>query len=143
MTNIFTLIRREARAKMKTKNTISYVPLMVLALTLMLPFSGCGKKEADKYGQEISDRTVTKVEAILKEPGNFDGKTVTVQGKIIRECPTGCWFEVKENSGIIYVDLNPSAFAIPQKVGKTAIVEGRVLVRNNQPMIVGKGVEIK
>lgn len=128
---------------MKTRNTISYIWLMILVLTLMLPFSGCGKKEADKYGQEISNRTATKVEAILKEPGNFDGKTVTVQGKIIRECPTGCWFEVKENSGIIYVDLNPSGFAIPQKVRKTATVEGKVSVRNNQPMIVGTGVEIK
>ena len=128
---------------MKTINTISYTGLGVLVFALVLPFSGCGKKEADTYGQEIANHTVTKIQEILKKPGNFDNKTVTVQGKIIRECPTGCWFEVKENSGIIYVDLNPSGFAIPQKVGKTATVEGKVLVRNNQPMIAGTGVEIK
>ena len=125
---------------MKTKNTISYIGLTLILIFLI---SGCGKKEADKYGQEIQNRTITKVEAILKEPGNFDGKTVTVQGKIIRECPTGCWFEVKENSGIIYVDLNPSGFAIPQKVGKKVIVEGKLLVRGSQPMLAGTGVEIK
>jgi len=128
---------------MKTRSTISYIGLGVLVLALILPFSGCGKKEADRYGQEIANRTATKIQEILKKPGNFDNKTVTVQGQIIRECPTGCWFEVKQDSGIIYVDLNPSGFAIPQKVGKMAIVEGKVLVRNNQPMIAGTGVEIK
>ena len=125
---------------MNTKNKISYI---WLALILILQISGCGKKEADKFGQAIQNRSVTKIEAILKTPADFDGKTVTVQGKIIRECPTGCWFEVKENSAIIYVDLNPSGFAIPQKVGKTVTVEGRISVRNNQPMLVGTGVEIK
>jgi uncharacterized protein YdeI (BOF family) len=109
----------------------------------MLALSGCGRKKAEKYGQEISDYTLTKVDAILKEAGNFDGKTVTIEGKIIRECPTGCWFNLKDQAGEIYVDLNPSAFAIPQKVGKNVTVEGKVSVRNNQPMIIGTGVEIK
>lgn len=125
---------------MKTKNTISYI---WLTLVLIFSISGCVKKEADRYGQEISNRTATKVEAILKEPGNFDGKTVTIQGKIIRECPTGCWFEVKEDSGIIYVDINPSGFAIPQKVGEKVIVEGKVQLRGNQPTLAGTGVEIR
>jgi len=125
---------------MKTKNTISYI---WLTSVLIFSISGCVKKEADRYGQEISNRTATKVEAILKEPGNFDGKTVTIQGKIIRECPTGCWFEVKEDSGIIYVDINPSGFAIPQKVGKKVIVEGKVQLRGNQAMLAGTGVEIR
>jgi len=128
---------------MKTRSKISYIWLVMPALTSMLLFSGCGKKEAGNYGQEISNRSATRVGAILTEPSNFDGKTVTVEGKIIRECPTGCWFEVKDEAGIIYVDINPSGFAIPQKVGKGVTVEGKVLLRNNQPMIVGTGVEIK
>ena len=125
---------------MKVAKIINYVGL---ALILIFSTSGCGKKDEDKYGQIIQNRTTTKIETILKEPANFDGKTVTVQGKIIRECPTGCWFEVKENSGIIYVDLNPSGFAIPQKVGKTVIVEGKILLRGDQPMLAGTGVKIK
>jgi hypothetical protein len=136
-------MKKKARAKMKTGKTISHIGLTLLALTLVLSFAGCGRKGAEKYGQGISGLALTKVEEILKEPGNFDGKTVAVQGKIIRECPTGCWFEVQENAGIIYVDLNPSGFAIPQKVGKTATVEGKVLIRSDRPMIVGTGVEIK
>jgi len=124
---------------MKTRNTLNCVWFMALMLT----FSGCGKKEADKYGQEISNHTITKIEAILKTPGDFDGKTVTVQGKIIRECPTGCWFDVQGAGGAIHVDIKPSGFAIPQKVGKEVIVEGNVSLRDGQLTLIGKGVEIK
>jgi len=128
---------------MKTKNTISYIGLMMLFLSLVGSFSGCSRKDPDKYGQDISNPNATKIADILKEPQNFDGKIVTVQGQIIRECPSGCWFEVKENSAIIYVDINPSGFAIPQKLGKTVTVEGKIMIKDNQPKMVGTGVEIQ
>jgi hypothetical protein len=114
-----------------------------MTAVLSLLFSGCWKKDADMYGEEISNHTITKVESILTSPENFEDKTVTVRGKIINECPSGCWFEVKEDTGILYVDLNPSGFAIPQKVNKEVIVEGKVSVRDNQPIMTGTGVEIK
>ena len=137
------LIRKKVGHKMNAKKTISYTWFVTGSLALVFLFSGCGTSDEDAYGQEISDRTATKVEAILTEPENYEGKTVTVKGKIINECPSGCWFEVKENSGIIYVDLNPSGFAIPQKVGNKVIVEGKVQLRGSQPMLAGTGVEIK
>ena len=123
----------------------TYYKILLIALLsgIVLAVAGCGKKGPEQHGQQISNRTSTRVNAILKEPGNFDGKTVTIQGNIIRECPTGCWLEVKDQAGIIYVDLKPSGFAIPQKTGKTATVEGKVKVRDNQPIIIGTGVEIK
>lgn len=128
---------------MRNKRTINDILLMLSILSPAFALSGCGRKEAEKYGQEISNYNLTKVDAILKDAESFDGKTVTVEGRIIRECPTGCWFNLKDQAGEIYVDLNPSAFAIPQKTGKKVVVEGKVSVRNNQPMIMGTGVEIK
>jgi len=128
---------------MKIKNKLSKLWFIILVLSLMLTLSGCGRKETKKHGQEISNYTLTKVDAILKEAGNFDGKTVTIEGEIIRECPTGCWFDIKNQAAVIHVDIKPSSFAIPQKIGKKVTVEGKVSVRNNQPIIVGTGVEIK
>ena len=116
---------------------------VLLILSLMLALWGCGRRKAERYGQEISNRNITKVDALLTEPESFDGKTVTIEGKIVRECPTGCWFDLKDEAGIIHVDINPSGFAIPQRVGTTVIVQGNVSVQNGQPMLVGKGVEIK
>jgi uncharacterized protein YdeI (BOF family) len=128
---------------MKTKNEISAVWFMTLALGLVLTIAGCSKKDSGKYGQKISNYTLTKIGAILKDAKSFDGKTVTIEGKIVDECPTGGWFDITDQTGVIYVDLHPSDVAIPQRVGGRVMVEGKVLVRDNKPMIVGTGVELK
>ncbi|MBN1392238.1 MAG: hypothetical protein JW947_05480 [Sedimentisphaerales bacterium] len=128
---------------MKAKNKINRVLLMVAALSLISTIHGCGKKDSGKYGQGISNYTLTKIDAILKDAKSFEGKTVTVEGKIITECPAGGWFDLADRAVTIYVDLHPSDFAIPQKIGGRAIVEGKVKIRNNKPMIVGTGVELK
>ena len=122
------------------KNKI-WITMSIFLLALAL--AGCGRKEAQAYGQAISDRATTKLSAILSQPGNFEDKTVTVEGKIVQECPTGCWFDIKDDAGMIHVDIKPSGFAIPQKVGKTVVVEGQVAVQNNQTILIGTGVEIK
>ena len=137
------LLKRPLAAPSGAAFLCSKQVFVMLILTLVLSLAGCGRKNEGKYGQEISNQSLTEVAEILKDIGAYDGKTVTIQGDIIRECPTGCWLEVKDDAGIIYVDLNPSGFAIPQKVGKTATVQGKVLTRNNQPMMIGTGVEIK
>ena len=114
----------------------------ILVLTVVFALGGCRKK-AEQYGREISNPNLADVKAILTEPGDFEGKTVTIEGKIVRECPTGCWFDVEQGTAIIHVDINPSGFAIPQKTGKMVTVEGTISVRNKQPVLIGKGVEIR
>jgi uncharacterized protein YdeI (BOF family) len=128
---------------METKNKINRVLLMVAALGLILTIYGCSKKDSGKYGQGISNYTITKIGAILKDAKSFDGKTVTIEGKIINECPAGGWFDITDQTGVIYVDLHPSDVAIPQRVGGRVMAEGKVLIRDNKPMIVGTGVELK
>jgi hypothetical protein len=131
----------KVRLKMKAKKTISYMLCITAAMFLL--FSSCAKKDSATYGREITNRNITEVKAVLTTPETFDGKTVTVKGKIVNECPSGCWLEVQEGSAILYVDLNPSGFAIPQKVGKEVVVEGNVSMRDNKPIMTGTGVEIK
>jgi uncharacterized protein YdeI (BOF family) len=128
---------------MKTKSKISNIWFVALALSLVLTIVGCGKKESGKYGQSISSYTLTKIDAILKDAKSFEGKNVTIEGKIVTECPAGGWFDIKDQTGMIYVDLHPSDFAIPQRVGSHATAQGKVLIRDNKPMIVGTGVEFK
>jgi len=128
---------------MKTKNLINKKVLVVSVLTSILVLSGCGRKSPKQYGQQIAGRTPTQIDGILKEPASFDGKTVTIEGAITAECMTGCWFDVAGEGGKIHVDVKPSGFAIPQKVGKDVVVEGQVSLRNGQLTLIGKGVEIK
>ncbi|MCX5669154.1 MAG: hypothetical protein NTX89_03430 [Candidatus Omnitrophica bacterium] len=99
----------------------------------------------EKYGQEIINHQVTAVKDILADPKGFEGKLVTIDGKIASECSTGCWFYVKVGSGnlTIYVDTGNSGFAIPQKAGKKILVEGKVMIKKTGPMIQARGVQIK
>jgi len=114
----------------------------ILFTVVMLSSSYAG---TEKYGQEISNRKITEVKDILADPKAFAGKLVTIEGKIAIECSTGCWFYIKVGSGnlTIYVDIEKSGFAIPQKVGRKILVEGKVVIKETGPMISGEGVEIQ
>lgn len=116
--------------------------LFVIALILvMATISACAKLEL--YGEPITNRKITPIGYILTSPEDYEGKTVAVKGEIMTECPTGCWVNLRDDSGVIYIDFNPRGFAIPQKVRHKVIVQGKVVLKNNKPMIIGTGVEIK
>ena len=74
---------------------------------------------------------------------DYVGKTVTVKGKIKLVCETGCWFNLEDEGATIYTDLAPSGFAIPQKVGRSATVEGKISIESGKLTLTGKGVEIR
>ena len=116
---------------------------IILFSGIVFTLCGCSKENSEKYGEQISNRNATEIKDVLTAPEKFAGKDITIEGEIVRECNSGCWFDVKGNGGTIYVDIKPSGFAIPQKVGKDVIVEGKVTLRDGQLTLIGKGVEIK
>ena len=79
----------------------------------------------------------------MRRPDVYKGKTVTIKGKITDECSTGCWFDLKDSRAVIYVNTELAQFAIPQKSGHTAIVEGKFLVEDGKPKIRSTGVEVR
>ena len=113
---------------------------LIIAIVLISVWAGCSAKK-EKYGELISDLAATKVENILAKSEDYEGKTVKVEGQIVEECPSGCWFNLKGETGIIYVKI--SEFVIPQKVGRTAVVEGKVSNETGRLSIFGNGVEIR
>jgi hypothetical protein len=115
--------------------------LVLIILLSMVLMVGCGRQE--QYGSQISLEEHTQIAQILEQPEEFEGKIVRIEGKIIKECPTGCWFVLKQNKTELKVELMPSGFAIPQRTGRYAIVEGKVVLEENKPVIIGKGVVIK
>lgn len=122
---------------MKTKNYI----IFLTALVLIMIIGGCARLE--KYGEAVSGKNSVSINDIFARPEAYNGKTVTIKGKIAIECETGCWFNFREGSEEIFVDIEPSGFAIPQKSGHNATVEGTVTIKDGRPVLIGKGVEIK
>lgn len=110
----------------------------LVVLTILV--GGCGK--AERYGEEFTVTEATAVSDILANPATYEGRTVRIEGEIARECPTGCWFDLKDGSAVIYVDIGPRGLAIPQRVGRKVAVEGTVSREDGQPRFLGKGVEI-
>jgi hypothetical protein len=125
---------------MKTICRVIFSLVLLLGIAISVSYAG-----TEKYGQEISNREITPLKDILANPKAYEGKLVTIEGKIANECSTGCWFYLKVASAdaVIYVDIGNSGFAIPQNVGKKVLVEGAVVIRETGPMIQGKGVEIQ
>ena len=114
---------------------------MVAMIVLAAVSCGCGHIET--YGERISNRKITAINDIVAHPADYIGKTVTVKGKIILVCETGCWFNIKEADSVLYVNIEPSGFAIPQNAGRRATVEGKILMDRGKLTLAGKGVEIR
>jgi len=128
---------------MKKIITVALIGVFVAsALSLVVSISGCGPKETN-YGQPLSADAITPIKDILSNPEGFVGETVKVEGIVRDECPAGGWFFLEDETGIIYVNLHPSYFAIPQVIGGRVTAEGRVRKEGPQVEIIGKGVELK
>jgi hypothetical protein len=122
---------------MLKKIIFSLVSIMILLAVILLP--GCIRKE--QYGSAIDPSfNPEKVSNILSNPESFMGKQVVLKGKIDLECGSGCWFYIDDGSGRIYVDLNPAGIAIPQRVGKTVAVIGKVVKEEDILMVNATGV---
>jgi len=126
---------------MKKKN-LTAISLGISFLIAIVVLTGC-KSKAELFGQPIANKTTTPIKNIVMKPADYNDKTVTIEGKLTTECPSGCWFDLQQDAAVLRVDIAPSDLAIPQKVGSSAIVEGTVKVQDGQPVLIGTGVEIK
>jgi hypothetical protein len=88
-----------------------------------------------------TENEITKISDILGNPKTYGGRTVTVKGKIVSECGSGCWFTLQEGNAVIYIDLAPNNMVIPQKKGSTAKVTGEIIREGSDIYMVGSKVD--
>jgi uncharacterized protein YdeI (BOF family) len=121
---------------------ILFVFALIVGISVWFVLYGCAKKP-EIYGTQLSQTKATSVAEILKQPDQFVGKVVQVEGKIVQECPAGGWFMLKDATGVIFVNLHPTEIAIPQAVGRSVATQGKVKKEDNQISVIGEGVELK
>jgi hypothetical protein len=97
--------------------------------------------QAKEEPVELKDEEV-EIGDVLLNATDYDGKMVVIEGTIETECPSGCWFILDDGTASIYVDILPNNFVIPQKRGEDAKVYGEVIIKDGDPMIIGKIVKI-
>lgn len=115
---------------------------LISGISIWFVVYGCAKKP-EIYGSQLSQTKITPVAEILKQPDEFSGKVVRLEGKIVQECPAGGWLMLKDDTGVILVNLHPSEIAIPQAVGRSVAAQGKVKKEYNQISVTGEGVELK
>jgi hypothetical protein len=126
---------------MQLKRTRTIALLFAIAM-LPVALASCGGG-GEVYGAAMSSAEATPVVDVLSNPTAYDGEKVKLEGVIGNECPTGCWFELKDGGSSIHVDIAPHGLAIPQKQGSDVTVEGVVKVTDSRLMLIGEGVEIR
>jgi hypothetical protein len=82
-----------------------------------------------------------RVADILNNPKVYNGKKVIVEGKIVSECGSGCWFTLKDGNAVIYIDLAPNNMVIPQKKGSFARVTAVVEYVGSDVYLIGSKVD--
>jgi hypothetical protein len=87
-----------------------------------------------KRGAPIGKAEKVSLSKVLAEPAKFAGKTVLVEGVIVRSCKMeGCWAELAETKDAksVRVKMKDHAFFIPlQSAGAMARAEGVFEVKN-------------
>ena len=136
---------------MQTFPTISKIrpSLVAAALALILACSiiiaGCtstsGPAPVSPAGTVTITATTVKIADILKNPAAYNGTAVIVQGKIINECGSGCWFMLDDGTGTLYIDLAPNNFVIPQLRGTPVVATGTIGVANGDPTLFATKVD--
>lgn len=121
---------------MKSRNWLISASSLILLALLVLSSVQAKDEPEELNGEEV------EIMDILQNASAYDGQMVVIEGMIETECPSGCWFIVNDATGSIYVDILPSNFVIPQERGEDAKVYGEVVVKDGDPMILGKMVQI-
>jgi len=121
---------------MKSRNWLIRASSLILLALLVLSSVQAKDEPEELNGEEV------EIADILQNASAYEGKMVVIEGMIETECPSGCWFIVNDATGSVYVDILPSNFVIPQKRGEDAKVYGEVVVKDGDPMIIGKMVQI-
>lgn len=111
--------------------------IILLSLGAMILQGALAKEEP----LELKNASV-KIQDILENQSAYLGKTVVVEGRIDNECGSGCWFILDDKTASIYIDIKPSNFVIPQKMGSNVKVYGKVTTSDGDPEMIGKMVEI-
>jgi hypothetical protein len=103
---------------------------------------------ADSYlkrGAAIGNSEKVSLNKVLKDPSKFTGKTVLIEGVVVRSCKMeGCWAEVAENkdSKSVRIKMKDHKFFIPlQSAGASARVEGTFQIKTLTKAMVDHMIE--
>lgn len=109
-----------------------------LVLTVGILIHGCSGHSTKVLGAAPAPEPTTTVRQISHGGPN---KAVTLRGEMTEKCPVaGCWFMLKDHTGIVRVDTKSSGFVVSEvPLHSTVTVTGTVMA-GTQAGIAATGV---
>ena len=107
---------------------IRTICLLTLLAVFLLPVAALA--ESQSYGDGVTLDEVTKVSNSFADPQAYLGKTVVVEGTVVKVCKKrGCWMDIAGDKEFekIQVKVRDGVMVFPlSAMGKTARVQGTV-----------------
>ena len=104
-----------------------------------------GPAGGDHFGLPYQGLPAVGIRDLSEHPADFLKKDVRISGPVVRQCPAaGCWFFVRGEDGKeVKVEMGDTTPRLPQSMGMTATVEGRLIPFGNEHVFIGTGVEFR
>ena len=99
----------------------------------------------DHHGNPFKGFPSVAVRDLADKPNDYLKKDARIEGAIDRQCPaSGCWFFVKDTNGKeVKVEMGDTTPKLPQRLGKTAVVEGQLIKFGDGYEFIGTAVEFR
>ncbi len=131
------------RAAIRTRNwacAVTFMRLLYLIVFILsaLLTNGCRKSEGTILGKTPEGKPVS----ILSVRAGTTPPKVVLDGMLVEKCPTaGCWFRLRDGSGVIKVDTKSAAFVVVNVPLQTRVtVAGTVIPDGNDVQIEATGI---
>ena len=86
-----------------------------------------------KFGAEITEKTSTALDTLLKDGSRYQTRTVRTEGVVSAVCKSmGCWMEIADTNGQAHIKMAGHGFFVPRDAsGHRAVVQGTVIKASN------------
>ena len=117
----------------------TYRSIFALGIGLSaLPLWGCNAAPTHLLGASFVQSTPALIQAL---PTRTAACPVVVQGEMIEKCPVaGCWFVIKDKSGVVRVDTKSAGFVVAEVPLHTRVTVAGTVTKGSQPQIEATGV---
>jgi hypothetical protein len=120
--------------------------ILTLCMSILLIggfFIWRGMQLPTHFGEFTGAPTVA-VEDLVERPKDFFGRTVAVHGAVMEQCTTmGCYFFFPSRNGKLRVELKDIAMTAPNREGRPARAEGRIVAFGDGYQLYASAVEFE
>jgi uncharacterized protein YdeI (BOF family) len=105
---------------------------------ICLLFAGCSKP----HGTVLGKAPRGKAQTILAVRDGTTPPDVVLSGVMIEKCPTaGCWFRLRDSTGVLKVDTKNAGFVVVDVPLESAVVvAGKIVADGNDIQLEATGV---